>query len=527
VSCEGAIGEPGGDDIVTPGSTLVSESVSRRLSRAELDRTLLDLLGDDTKPASMRLEEDVFTPYDTDWSTQHASQALIESFEVVAEDVAARFVADPARRAMLVPCTPASAGDEACFRQFVESFGRRAFRRALTPDEIDAYLPLLSFATEDNAYVAHDFYTAVALVVRAVLQDPEFLYLIEVGRPTLTPEVYALTDNELASRMAYLLWGTIPDDALLAEAQAGRLTDPVSRRAAAERMLGDARARSQMRRFHSLWLGYRAIPNDPMLIAAFERETGALVDRAVFDSGSYVETLFRSPETYLDTFLAGHYGLTAPAGGEGWAPYGDSGRSGILSHGSVLAAFSKFNDTSPTQRGIFVRTRLLCESVPPPPPTVMVDQPPTGDGTSACKLDRYTLHRESSSSCSGCHSQMDPIGFGLEQYDIAGRFRTHDDGHPECPIDGAGELPPYGTFSGPAELATKLIDSGQLEPCIVQQYLAFAIGRAPLSATDIEEQIRTDLVGKLQASGGSFEELVLSYIESDAFAHRREPAAAP
>src|SRR5690606_15688832 len=129
-----------------------------------------------------------------------------------------------------------------------------------------------------------------------------------------------------------------------------------------------------------------------------------------------------------------HYGLPSPGSDAGWVTYPEaSGRAGILSHGSVLSGFSKFSDTSPTQRGIFVRTRLLCQTVPSPPVTVDVDQPPGVDATGACKAERYRAHREQS-GCAECHSLFEPIGLGLENFDMAGRYRAHDDGRPDCPI---------------------------------------------------------------------------------------------
>src|SRR5262249_40437188 len=154
--------------------------------------------------------------------------------------------------------------------------------------------------------------------------------------------------------------GSTPDDTLLAAADAGKLTDPAGRRAQAERLLADDRARDAVHRFHAMWLGYRAIPGSADLLASFASETTHLIDRVAFDEPASYLTLFTSPDTYLDDTLADQYGLPHPTGGAGWVKYGSDGRAGILSHGSVLAAFSKFSDTSPTQRGIFVQTRLLC-----------------------------------------------------------------------------------------------------------------------------------------------------------------------
>jgi hypothetical protein len=398
--------------------------------------------------------------------------------------------------------------------------GQRLFRRPLAAEELDAYCTLQAFSTEDIPGVNNDFYTGIELVLRSMLQDPEFLYRIEVGTASGNAGELALGDYEIATRMSFLLWGSTPDDALLSAAADGVLGSPSGRRAAAERLLADERARSALHRFHAMWLGYRAIPHGMDLVAAFDRETTQLIDRVIFDQPSSYLSLFLSPETYVDDRLAEHYGLPRPAGGEGWVPYGSSRRAGILSHGSVLAGFSKFSDTSPTQRGIFVQTRLLCNTVDPPPANVNVDQPP-GSDDAACKSERYAEHR-ASASCAGCHADLDPIGFGLEEYDIGGRLRTHDDGHEECAISGEGELPGYGTFRGPGELAQKLVESGELSQCFVQHLLSYAIGR-PLRAS--ETRLVESLEQSFAASGYDARTLLLDHIASERFALRREEPA--
>ncbi|HSU42305.1 MAG TPA: DUF1592 domain-containing protein, partial [Polyangiaceae bacterium] len=478
-----------------------------------------DLFGDQTAPASKYLAEDQYTPFDNDYTLQRASQALVDSLSAFAEDVATRAVAAD-QRAKVVPCKPSGAGDTDCFQQTVSTLGRRLFRRELTSAEIAPYLALQAFATEDNPAVPHDFYTGVALVLESMLQDPEFLYRLETGTPGADAAVLALDDYEIATRLSFLLWGSTPDDALLAAAKASRLSDPSGRRAEAERLLGDQRARDALHRFHAMWLGYRAIPGSADLLASFDAETKHLIDRVVFDEPASYLTLFTSSETYLDDRLAEQYGLPHPTGGAGWVSYGSSGRAGILSHGSVLAAFSKFSDTSPTQRGIFVQTRLLCNVVSPPPANVNVDQPPSAPDA-VCKADRYAAHR-SSSSCAACHSNLDPIGLGLEAYDIGGRFRTHDDGHAECPISGDGELPDYGTFNGPAELGQKLVDSGRLERCFVQQFLDYAMGRPLRSGEDgVVDAVASDF----KDQNYDAQSLLLDYVASERFALRREEPA--
>lgn len=498
---------------------LVPESQSRRMSQAELDNTLADLLDDLTRPARTFLSEDEFSPYDNDYTMQLVSRTYVESMEVLSIDVANRLIDDPARRDLIVPCTPTGPGDTACFQQFIESFGRLALRRPLTGDEVDAYTTLQSYATEDIPQVDNDFYTAVALVISAIIQDPEFLYRLEVGEPTTEDGVYKLTDYEIAAKISFLLWGSTPDDELLAAAEAGTLSDPADRAASIQRLLADDHAKDQLHRYHAMWLGYRGIPHEQTLVDAFNKETTALIDRVVFEDESDYINLFTSNETYVDTFLAGHYGLPAPAGGEGWVQY-EEGRAGILSHGSVLAAFSKFTDTSPTQRGILISERLRCIDIPTPPPEVDADNPPGNpDDPLACKEERYAAHREIA-SCAACHDMMDPIGLGLENYDIAGVFRTTDLDKPDCTISGQGELPGVGTFSGPGELASRLVESGELERCITQQYLTFAYGRV----MDAEDADAIDHVAESFTEGGNnFKQMVAGYAADELFGFRREP----
>jgi hypothetical protein len=499
---------------------VASDSVVRRLSQAELDRSLEDLFGDATDPATQFLLEDEFSPYDNDYSLQDPSQALIDAVDVMATDVSERLIADPIRRDMVVPCTPTDAGDADCFRAFIESFGERVFRRALSPDEVEPYLELLAYATEDNAYVENDFYTAVALAIQAMLQDPEFLYRVEWGTATSTAGVIRLDPFAVSARMSFLLWGSTPDDALLADAAAGRLDTPAERRVVAARMLDDPRARSQLNRFHSMWLGYRAIPHPAQLVNAFAAETTELIDRVVFDDKRSYLDVFTSSETYVDDFLADHYGMARPANGAGWVAYQDPMRAGILSHGSVLASFSKFTDTSPTQRGILVRTRLMCQEVPSPPADVDVDQPPATTADAVCKKDRYAAHISQSTSCFNCHSGMDPIGFGLENYDIAGRFRETDDGLPQCTIDGNGNLPDgQGQFRGPKALAEKLIELDLIQRCVVRQYYRYAIGRRP---KPIEDQPIDALIASFETSGWKFDQLMLDFVASEGFALKKE-----
>jgi hypothetical protein len=499
----------------------IGPSGLRRLTIREYNDTLRDLLGDTTSPAgsSGSYWVDQFSPFDNDYTMQSASAQLIEGAETVAIDVAARFIANTAVRDQVVGCTPTGPDDADCFRQFVEKFGRRAFRRPLGEDEIEGFMPLLSFATGGTEVVPTDFYTAVETAMRAFLQHPSFLYRVEIGAKVEGQDrLYELDSWEKATRLAYLLWGSTPSDELLDDAASDLLATPEMVRDAATRMLDDPRALERIDRFHALWFGYDTLPLDGALTEAMRRETKELVERVIFEERLPWAEMFLSTETYLDATLAEHYGLPAPASpGGDWVSYGDSGRQGLLSHGSYLAANVLGADTSPTMRGKMIRTRLLCQDIPPPPPTVNKDDLPESE--SPCKKDVRAVYM--TGACRGCHSQMDPIGYGLENYDKEGRYRTHEPGYPECTIDGKGTIDGIGDFEGPTGLSDLLTSSEDLRSCVATQLYRFAMGRYQLDDSDER------FIGMIAESAGGvdsmrFDDLLLSVVGSEEFGYRLE-----
>lgn len=496
-------------------SRALGASGARRLTRAEYDETLRDLLGDTTSSGFAALPPDSYDPFDNDYRTQLTSPSLIEALERLATNAASRAVSDPAKRSALMPCQPTAPGDVACLRAFIIQFGRRTLRRPLRDEEVRDLLSLQRLAVENQ-----DFFTAVELVIQTLLQHPEFIYRIEIGTPVERQGLFRLTAFEVATRLSYFLWGTTPPDWLLDLASSGRLTTPVDIYNAGKRLLEDPRARARVARFHALWLGYHRLPHAIDLTTALQTESAALVNKVVFDDKSDYFEIFRSSQTYANDLLARHYGLSPPGSSQfNWISYGSTGRKGILSHGSVLSAGAKFNDTSPTQRGIFVRTRLLCQEIPPPPPNVNVDEPPTSP-RSNCKADRYSAHA-SVGSCFACHQNLDPIGFGLENYDQAGRYRSTDQGQPNCPISGNGRVAEVGNFNGPAGLGDMLMQTGQLEQCVVTQVYRFAMGRKESSS---DAALIDALTRKFRSSNRAFTQLLLELVSHETFAFRMEGA---
>jgi hypothetical protein len=520
-ACIGSIGEPtdgtGGPSAQTLSE--ISESGLRRLTAIEYDATIRDLVGV-TVTASTALD-DLRTPFDNDYTKQIASEALITSADSLAGDIAADVVADAALRDAIMPCAPSAADDEACFREFLSAFGRRALRRPLSAEELDRFAAFIAHGAETN-----DFWVAVESALRAFLEHPAFLYRVELGTPIEgSPGVFRLSDWELATRMSYLLLGSTPPDWLLDAAASGQLANPEGVRSAVEQLLTDDRAHQRIARFHSLWLGYEQLPHAANIADAMKLETGALLDRVIFEQRLPWTELLRAQETFLTPELAQHYGLEAPPNGQpGWVPYGDSGRQGLLSQGSFLSAAAKFDDTSPTQRGLLIRTRLFCQDIQPPPPDLMVntDMPPEGPDPNACKSDRYVMWK--TDGCKMCHAMLEPVGFGLENFDQAGRYREYEPDRPDCPINGQGTLEGVGTFTGPAELSELMIASGEIDRCVSTQLVRFAVGRYKLGRYD---ERFLERLAEVAAPEGQllFDSLLMELVTSDSFRHRREEVA--
>lgn len=509
-------GQPPGAVVPTPKPAPTAAIAElRRLSRAELDNTLSALLGDPKHTALNLMPGDAVTPYDNASATQQASAVWLEAAEAVTSKVLEEALADPARRAALIPCTPTSDDDLACLEQTVRAFGRRALRRPVSSEEATTLMALHAQARQRGTFV-----TSVSLALRQLLLDPEFLYRIELGTPVAgAPGTFQLNAYELASRLSFLLQGRTPPDWLLELAASGGLETAEGVRTAAQQLLDAPEGRSRVEIFHAMWLGYQSLPHAADFNQALVTESTALVRKVVFEDKSDYRALFTSEETFIDDALATHYGLPATgAPGFRWVKYGSAPRKGILSHGALLSNGVKQTDSSPTLRGKWIRNRLFCQEIPKPPPDVVADVPPPATGAAVCKKDRYAVH-DSVASCAGCHTAMDPIGFGLEQFDRAGKFRTQEAEHPECAIDGKGALTGVGAFVGAAGLADLLVQNGQLEGCVVKQLFRFTAGRTELPS---DGPLLEALTERFVASGRRFDALVLALVSDDTFRQRRE-----
>ena len=486
----------------------------RRLTRTQYLRTVRELTGltvTTELPAEAQFDgfeerADLLTIDDLRVSTWHKA----------ADEVVGQLLPGVAT---LVACPGAI--DAACARAFIESFGRRAYRRPLEPAEVDAHLALFTRVRDLG-----DASDGIGAVLRVMLQSPLFLYRLELGGRA-TDGRLAPTAWEVATRLSYLLWGNMPDAALFTAAQAGELTTPGQVTAQARRMLLDQRARQGANEFFRQWLGLdgvleahkdlTSVPDWDSAVAPALREEGfRFTQRVLFDADGRFGSLFTSTEATVNGRLARLYGLVA--NGEDWqqVALADQPRLGMLTQGWFLARRARGADSSPTMRGNFVRVRLLCQPVPAEPPDVPPPGPVPPTGTTR---ERYQAHA-SNPACAACHALMDPLGFPFETYDGLGVFRRTENGKP---IDTSGQV--TGTdVDGPVidamALSRRLAASDRARACFVGRWYEQAVGHERSQA----DACRTaELERAFRTSDGNMRQLMVDVAALTALAPR--PAA--
>lgn len=492
----------------------------RRLTHREYDNTTRDLLGDDSHLSLQFSREEIFLGFDNNATARGTTTLLAEQYMNAAETLAVRALQNLQQ---FTGCNPQdAAGQDTCAHAFIEGFGAKAYRGPLQDAERTRLTALYASASSQWG-----FSKAIELVVAAILQSSRYLYRVEFGAATPTPSapnVKMLTAYELASRLSYLLWGSMPDQPLLDAASSGQLTTREQIATQARRMLASARVRYVMTDFHRQWLGLDLIEAFDSTAAGFtndlrpllRQETAQLVDAVIWQEGGKLSTLLTAPFSFMNARLAGFYGLTGPAGDAFEKVALDPmQRLGILSQGGILAAHSHAAKTSPVLRGKFVREQLLCNPPPPPPPGV--------DFTVAEKDANLTVRQQSEihradPACAACHRFMDPIGLSFEGFDAVGRLRTTDQGKP---VDTSGELVGSdvdGTLTSSADLARKLAQSSQVKSCVVRQWFRYAYARDEVSDQDACNVAR--LENDFASSDGSIPELLFALTQTDAFAYR-------
>jgi hypothetical protein len=503
----------------------------RRLTRFEYNNTVRDLVGDATRPADAFPAEEVGNGFGNDAGALTVSRLLAEQYVSAAKGVADRLIVDTTRFPAMLGCDP-GAGEEACAGAFVDSFGARAYRRPLAMAEKERHLSLY----RQVRGLSLDFSAAVGAVVQAMLLAPAFLYRVEFGVPMegATP-VVKLDHYEMASRLSYLLWGSMPDATLFAAAQASQLGTAAEVRAQALRMLGDPRAREVVRYFNNTLFGLagveRIVKNPqqfPELTSAIpfllKQESERFLDHVIWEGAGDLKTIFTATFSFMNAELARYYGVAArpnaPAGTAFQRIDLDPARAaGLLTHGALMASLTPGTQTNPVLRGLFVRRNLLCAPPPPPPPALMVKEPEPDP--SLTTRERFKAHAEDP-NCYPCHRLLDPIGYTFEHYDPIGRWRDIDNGKP---VDSKGEIVGVdvaGPVNDAVELAGRLAMSRDVEECVVGQWLTFGYGR---SETPQDVCTRASLERAFAASGGRIQDLLVALTQTDAFLYR--PAVTP
>lgn len=490
--------------------------LSRRLTRDEYDETIRDLLGDTSRPARFFSAELTNAGFTNDPSVQTVGSKLAEEYASAAEALGKR-ASDAIAR--IVPCNPT--GEETCARVFVESFGKLAFRRPLHTDERDRYMALWRTGRQV------DFANGVRLVVTALLQSPNFLYRVETGQaPKEGAAVARLTPWETATRISYLVWGTMPDAELFAAAGSGKLSSRDGVMAEVERMMASPRARLPITRFAREWFGFDGYGGIELperlgtgIPDLMKTETGRLLDDLFREPGKRFSDLFTTGHSFANAKLASYYGWTGPKSAAFERVNLDPTRSaGILSQGGLMAMLG---DSAPVFRGLFVRGKILCQDIPPPPEIpedVLAAVVPKNDDA-LTEREQFEPMLEDP-RCAGCHVLMNPIGFGFENFDAYGRWRATDKDKPVDPsgdIRGSDVPQPFSDLRG---LVDRLRQSEQAADCLAESWFRFAYGRVPGQADACS---LSTLRGRFKQSSYQIADLFAAAVETDAFWYRPAP----
>ncbi|GIW98181.1 MAG: hypothetical protein KatS3mg111_1514 [Pirellulaceae bacterium] len=410
-------------------------------------------------------------------------------------------------------------------RAFAARAARQIYRRPASDDEIDVLMEVFALGKQNGL----EDIAACRLMVKAMLVSPQFLFITPASVVASEQSVVPLDDYQLASRLSYFLWGTMPDDALMALADQGRLHEPATLAAQVTRMLQDPRRRAIFDGFGAQWLGVTDLPQRTFDAEQFPQMTAELrqsmydeirlvFDTVVGENRSLVE-LIDGDFTFLNADLAGIYGWEELAAGAQWqrVRVPDPNRGGVLGMPGVLAATSFPTRTSPVKRGVWVLERLLGEVVPSPPPDVPALENQDAQAVAHLTLrERTELHR-TNPVCANCHRMLDPIGFGLENFDAIGRWRDADaNGQP---IDAAGELPDGTRFSGPRELKAAIASRREaFVRNFVRRLLAYALCRR---LEGYDEVVVDDMMQEIAEDDYRMQTVIRAVVTSYPFTHRR------
>ncbi len=502
-----------------------------RLNRAEYANTVRDLIGVELGLAGGFPADDVGDGFDNSAETLTLPPLLFEKYAVAAEEALA-VALDPQRpelRGRILFAEPADGlevddeGARVAAALVVRVFADRAFRRPVSDDHLARLMELYRAARGRG----DRFDLAVRTALTAVLVSPRFLFRLEEDRPASDGRAYPLDSWELATRLSYFLWSTMPDAELRAFAARDQLVDPRQLAAQARRLLTDGRALALVDNFAGQWLQLRKLMTVTPDRRQFPEFDDALRESMREEALRFVAAIIREDRsildfiaadfTFLDERLARHYGIGGVEGGRfRRVALTDGRRGGVLGFASTLTVTSNPTRTSPVKRGKWILSEILGAPPPPPPP----DVGDIGDETVVAGLGlraRLEAHR-AKPACAVCHDRLDPLGFGFENYDAIGRWRDEDG---SGAIDNSGTLPNGTTFVGPIELKRLFLARGRdFARSLTEKMLTYALGRG---LEDCDAPTVDAIVARLERDEWRFSSLVLGIVESYPFRFRRAP----
>jgi hypothetical protein len=517
-----SVGGAGGGSVnPPPGTDAPGHATFRRLNRFEYNNTVRDLLGDTSAPAT------TFPPdaesgksgFLIGGAVAHADAShLLEASEALAATAAGKLDT-------LLPCKPVPTGaaeQDTCAKTFIASFGKRAFRRPLTADELKG---LTDFYTAQRAANPGDFPSAVRLVISAVLMSPQFLYRWEITPKSVVREGALVRFNswEMASRLSYLVWGSMPDDVAFGLAEKNQLSTTDQIDAEVRRLLKDPRAKAAIADFFTQWLGvadvksaakdtkaYPAFNNE--LAASMVAETSAFAANAVIDGDGSLTTVFTSTDTFVDANLSKIYGLTVTSPTVVPTKVKATERGGILTQASFLTQHASADESNPVKRGKLVADRILCTEPSPPPDVVPQIKDPAPN---ISVRERFEMH-DKDPCAAACHLMFDPIGFAFENYNGIGAYQTMDGGKP---VNATGEIlmdNSMKSFKNGIELQAHFAKSKQVSDCMARQFLRYALRRRETAGDE------PSLANAIKGFGnsGDLRELIVALTKSRVFTHR-------
>jgi len=507
--------------------TVPGKNPLRRLTLLEYQNTVHDLLGIDAGQVSLAGlagdQESSLSGFvkGSTLTTGQDARALMQS-----ADAAAKLVQGTLDKILPCKSVPSAAAEQdACADKFIEQFGLRAFRRPLSKGETDALRKL--YQDQRGAAVGAPFDQAIVTLISTVLQAPSFLYHWEIGpaSPIREGSLVRYNPYEIASKLSYMFWSTMPDERLFQLAGQGGLTAPEQIAAEAKRLIADPRAKLAIADFHFQWLeiaGLSDMPKDPSfkdyspaVAKAMTEETRAFVADVFSGPKPTLETLFTSTTSFVDSALAKVYGTTVTGQGMQKVALDAKQRSGLLTQGSFLAVGADAGDSLPPRRGNAVLHRALCIDLEVPPNIVV----PAVADPNPMQTTRQRFEVHGNDNCAkACHSFIDPIGFAFENYDAIGAFRTTENNQM---VDASGtvDLPKSGkvSFKNAIELSAFIAKAPETRDCMVRQWTRFALGRRELAS---EEPSFKALQGVFESTGYDLREMLVALTKTRMFTHR-------